>query len=320
MANPSSAWPSGTTVFRDGDPVFISDQQYVVNHLSTKGLPALHLGAVRSTPPARVVLLGCGTGLMPQQEVYALFAHSRVLWVPLGAFDPTADAARYSVDLLLRTDLAKSTAANAKWKHILSRLDRPLAVACDRSSALFRIEAGAAPPQGLIDPVIEGPPGQSWVSIAEYLEVDISSNPAPGSVEPAYAMEGTFWAEGLCVAHDGALPHASPQLERARELAQRVVKAGGVLACIQETNLISALCDGQDISAELIACAGDSGPQVIEFAFGTNHDITDHLDWSINSQLNEGALGVHFGIGDGVSGAHIDFVQPGSRIAVAPTT
>jgi hypothetical protein len=231
----------------------------------------------------------------------------------MAAFDPRPAAVKYSIDLLLRTDLARSVAAIGKWKSVLRKLRRPLLIESDRSAATFRIREGAAYSIGKSDPALS----RGFTPLAELLEVDISSTTANGTQEPAYAVDGTFWADGLCVGHTRDLPHDDPQMEHGRELAKRVAKAGGVLARIEGARLVSALCGGKDISPELISCVGDSGAEVVEFSFGTNHDIANVLDWSVNSQLNEGALGVHFGIGYGVTAAHIDFVQPASRIKLA---
>lgn len=38
--------------------------------------------------------------------------------------------------------------------------------------------------------------------------------------------------------------------------------------------------------------------------------MSDETDWSLNSQLNEPAGGVHVGIGSGENAAHIDFISP----------
>lgn len=49
-----------------------------------------------------------------------------------------------------------------------------------------------------------------------------------------------------------------------------------------------------------------------EMAFGTNTGYDASLvDWRYNSQLNEGPVGIHFAVGEGLTGVHIDFVCPG---------
>ena len=54
---------------------------------------------------------------------------------------------------------------------------------------------------------------------------------------------------------------------------------------------------------------------LMEMAFSTNHGvIPENLDWTKNAQINEGALGIHVGLGDGLTGAHIDFICPNVQL------
>lgn len=62
-----------------------------------------------------------------------------------------------------------------------------------------------------------------------------------------------------------------------------------------------------------------SNPQLelmlVEMAISNNPGLDAYnLDWRVNSVLNEGARGVHFAVGDGVTGAHIDFICPGMEV------
>ena len=53
---------------------------------------------------------------------------------------------------------------------------------------------------------------------------------------------------------------------------------------------------------------------LVEMAISNNPGLeASELDWSVNSVLNEGARGIHFAVGDGVTGAHIDFICPGMK-------
>jgi hypothetical protein len=46
----------------------------------------------------------------------------------------------------------------------------------------------------------------------------------------------------------------------------------------------------------------------LELGIGTNLKLLPHVEWHYNSQLNEGAGAVHIGFGEGVTGAHMDFI------------
>ena len=54
---------------------------------------------------------------------------------------------------------------------------------------------------------------------------------------------------------------------------------------------------------------------ITEVGFGSLPS-SETTDWSINSQLNEPAGGVHLALGAGETAAHIDFVSPNAMISV----
>ncbi|KAA0942720.1 hypothetical protein [Streptomyces apricus] len=330
MKDVFEVWPGLRSVFPDGDVLFVSDQQYVVDLMAARGLPSEHLAEI-SEPPGSVVLVGCDyTSLGPREALHDLFAASRVLWVPLVSFDPHPEAAAYSLGLLLASDLEASTKGNRDWTSVLRRARRPLSVSSDRTSLTFRVVRDDIVVVTRLQPLLDV---GEFVSVAEYFEVDIDSSLDVGTGgddradaddrtgtstgSASYTADGTFWADGLCVARHPQLDFDAPVLRRAREIAARVAEAGGMLVRVEDCRIVSAVCGDTDWAQDLARCAGESGARLVEFSFGTNHAILDTLDWSVNSQINEGAGGVHIGVGDGVSGAHIDFVLPAARVALA---
>lgn len=53
-----------------------------------------------------------------------------------------------------------------------------------------------------------------------------------------------------------------------------------------------------------------------ELAFSTNSSMIPYnIDWTKNSQLNEGAIEIHIAIGEELTGAHIDFICPDVQLA-----
>ncbi len=240
-----------------------------------------------------------------------------MLWVPLVSFDPRPAAARYTLDLLLASDLAAGAKGNRDWTSVLRRIRRPLTVGSPRSTLEFRVLADDLTLITRLEPALAA---GEFVSVAEYFEVDVDSSlDVPGPAAPAYAADGTFWAEGLCVARHPQLAADAPRLRAARTIAAEVAEAGGIAVRVRDSRITSAVCGGRERAPALAECAGDSAARLVEFSFGTNAGILGALDWNVNSQLNEGVDGVHIGLGDGVSGAHIDFVLPGARIEFAGT-
>ncbi|TCP21886.1 hypothetical protein EV207_13928 [Scopulibacillus darangshiensis] len=85
---------------------------------------------------------------------------------------------------------------------------------------------------------------------------------------------------------------------------------------IEDSHVKHVFTGNLDLAEELEELTNKRSELVLtEMAFSTNGGITEKdLDWSKNSQLNEGAIGIHFGIGDGLTGAHIDFICPGVKL------
>lgn len=75
---------------------------------------------------------------------------------------------------------------------------------------------------------------------------------------------------------------------------------------------------GKDVAAEIRNLTNESYDlMLLEVAFSGNSGIrAADIDWRINSVMNEGAAGMHIGIGDGVTGAHIDFIAPGVELTI----
>jgi hypothetical protein len=67
--------------------------------------------------------------------------------------------------------------------------------------------------------------------------------------------------------------------------------------------------DGEDFTD---AVREATNPQyelhALELGIGTNMGLLPRVDWTYNSQMNEGAGLVHLGVGEGITGAHMDFI------------
>jgi hypothetical protein len=51
-----------------------------------------------------------------------------------------------------------------------------------------------------------------------------------------------------------------------------------------------------------------------EVAIGTGALPLGRVEWSLNSVLNEGATGIHVGVGNGLNGTHFDFISTEARL------
>lgn len=114
--------------------------------------------------------------------------------------------------------------------------------------------------------------------------------------------------------HDDLLPLAT----HAWELFQEYRQQGRfpLSLKIENSRVVEVLAGDKDIKEQLTHLTNPKRKLVLtEMAFSTNAEINpQNIDWTKNSQLNEGALGIHVGIGDGLTGAHIDLICPGVEL------
>ncbi len=107
----------------------------------------------------------------------------------------------------------------------------------------------------------------------------------------------------------------TPQAARAWEIFQLLRKEElfPLKVTIENSQVIRIQAGSKDITDELEILTNKRRQLLLtEMAFSTNESLDPgRIDWTINSQLNEGAAGIHVGIGDGLTGAHIDFICPG---------
>jgi hypothetical protein len=100
----------------------------------------------------------------------------------------------------------------------------------------------------------------------------------------------------------------------ARALADRLLRAAqphGLKLEIRENVVTSCMTPaGRSVLPELAEATGRD-LTLSELAIGTNR--LAQPDFSINAQVNEGAGGIHVGVGGGPGAVHIDFVALAAR-------
>ncbi|MFI0351061.1 hypothetical protein [Actinomadura sp. 9N407] len=247
------------------------------------------------------------------REIRKRFRGAKVLLVPIASFDAGLETALYTLRLTLATDYAAACEGSRRWIDDLRNRTDPITFvskgpcsAGERETNFVCTLADDLSVDTWASPTIAT--GQ-WVSVASYCEIAITARPSADRPSP-FIIDGTAVASGVLVARDPRFDDAGDARIRAahrlrRELSQRapiVLRLkGGVLADVR--------AGGDDFTDELREVTNpEYGLHVIELGLGTNRHVLPQVDWTFNSQLNEGAGPVHIGFGDGMTGAHMDFV------------
>jgi hypothetical protein len=149
-----------------------------------------------------------------------------------------------------------------------------------------------------------------WISIIQYLEIGL----VPNVDNSSFLVNGTLLFEGVVVAHHlHSHFQSGPLAEKAWSLLDELRMNGRfpLVLEIENSRLRSILTrDEVDVLGCILPLTDEMmRGGLTEVAFGALAASGD-TDWTINSQLNEPAGGMHVGIGAGESAAHIDFVSP----------
>lgn len=262
--------------------------------------------------PVQNVILLCADPATPSDPRLAgVLPRSRVLHVPLFAFDATPTVAVYTMEMLRLSDFSRAVERNRRsvallenrhMHHFIGRRGQATDLVCipddDISVATaltVDMEPGAAKTIGL------------------FFEVELERDEdgrRPFTVSGVLDVDGALYAVAEDFAGDAA---------EARTLAARVTRAavpGGLRLVIEQNVVVSCTtADGRSYLAELAEAAGGD-LELSEFAIGTNR--LPRPDFSLNAQLNEGAGGIHVGLGGGPAAVHMDFVALHARAAPLP--
>lgn len=311
-------------VFPRGEIFVVADDADMVRFAHDKGLRGISLEESAELPVgANVVLIL--TNQLVSRDLRKAFRHAAVLLVPIASFDPALDAAKYTLETVLLTDYEDVCTWSRYWVDQMSSQLHPLMFyeEGERSKEGVRTRLTCSLATDLhanawLSPTIE--PGQ-WVSVGSLCEVSIT---APSSSDwcGAFTVDGSARASGVLVARD---PRASQtgdsRIQDALRLRRELVSRAPVSLEIEEGILRSVGAGGADFTEAVREVTNpDYELHTLELGIGTNMSLLPNVDWQFNSQLNEGAGTVHLGYGEGMTGAHMDFVVAQSAHCFQPAT
>ncbi|MDL4817188.1 hypothetical protein [Actinomadura opuntiae] len=239
------------------------------------------------------------------RELRRLFRRMRVLLVPIASFDPSPAVAEYTLRLVCATDYVAACEWNRYWARSISEqpgLLRFEGNGTDLTCSLAdRLHADA-----WLDPRIGF---GKWVSVASFCEFSIT---APSSTDwrGAFDIAGTAVASGLLVARDARVrPEGDERIRRATRLREEIAARAPIDLRLADGMLAEVRAGGVDYTEAVIDVTNPAYEgHTIELGLGTNMALLPQVNWALNSQLNEGAGTLHLGFGEGMTGAHMDFV------------
>ena len=297
-------------VFGGEDPLFVSDSLELVEWFRSLSLEALPLHEAEQLSRESVVLALTDFSQMGKRgELNAILGGSRVLFVPLASFDPRLVAASYTMTLLMRSDFQAAVDTNVLWVERLSSWDEPFRFVGDGTDMTCVLgDPISASTRTAVE--LEA---REWDSPGAYFELNVIAD--PDRLRQAYDVHGVMSIDGLAAARHAGMPSAIVgSHERACALVRELVPKLPLELHIESSRVTACIAGGRDVAPQLREITNERYDlYLLEFAIGSNSSIAPFVDWRVNSQLNEGLGGVHVGLGDGLTGAHIDFICSGAE-------
>lgn len=319
VENTTTLAPPVEALFTVGTrPAWVCEDDAIVTWLDRQGLRAMSRAEAfdRASDLDAMVLITTRFTQpkdgAPSTNLREIFRGTQVLWVPLASFDGSFASAAYTLDLLRRSDPRRTMARNRAWQELYASAEGPFRFTGPGTDLTCRLRDAVMLATRVLDRLGPG----EWESIGNLFEVNVEDDASRTGGDP-FLADGHVSVDGLAAARHHVLPpDAQARHTAATELVTDVARSGRPIVLEVAGAQVQACWVGDD---DIVATIRDlTNPahegRCREYAVGTNHEILPHIDWSRNSQLNEGAEGMHFGVGEGRTGAHIDFISSTARL------
>jgi hypothetical protein len=302
-------------LFPHGDIFAVADDAVLGQAAAERGLMYVPLDRAEELQAGANVLLLLQHHMV-SKRLRLVFKHHSVLLLPIASFDGSPGSAGYTLEMTLRTNWVRAADTASYWieqlrtgtqRVVFGPTGPPVAdsMAADTMRLVCTLGTALTVDAWPRAAIRQG----GWVSIGSCCELSITRQPGQ-TAEDTFSMDGTAHASGVLAAHDPRCTEPGrKRFEDARELRAEMTRLGTIRLQMKENVLACVTAGGRDFTGELLSATNpDHGLQAVELGIGTNLALLPEVDWRVNSQMNEGAGVMHIGFGEGITGAHMDFI------------
>jgi hypothetical protein len=284
---------------------YVYDCDILGKWLKSKGLRAYHIDCTFSAKN----IISIQTTLHHYKKMYKLVEEidAYSVNVPLLSFDNSPKAAIYVCERIFETDFISAFDYHHSVIRELGRSENPIKLKNDLVdlACTFSDDVHYVYPKSLIMTQ------ERTRSLLEYLEIHFEhtnvSLPAEFNITGKLKLRGALCATSPNVQDIKYDPETVLDMNK---LINTIAASNSAWLEVHNNQVLALSINGEDYTDLLKRLAGETrGLTVTEFAFGLNSSIRKNADWTINSPINEGARGIHVGIGDGRTGLHIDLIS-----------
>lgn len=286
-------------IFDREDVVFLTDEPSLADWLTGSGVRAATFDGVlsgRDEPPSQAVVVPLDYGRLPSRRTLRdILSATGVLWMSLASFSSDLESAKYALERFAEIDIPRSVTTNRRVITQLLLAREEVTLSGPGTQLRLRLPDALQ----LVSRTRLGLLPDEHSTVGNYFEVAMSPTDLAGRVDSELSISGSLRIDSVLVAKHRELKGArADRFTAAAEIAGEMRKACPLHVTIADNRFV----DGFGPWAEGIDAA--SGPEyrlaVTEVALGTGMLPPENMDWSLNCLLNEGAAGVHLGVGNGL--------------------
>lgn len=314
----ANQYDSVSQLFASGSlPVVVSDSNYVLKSFDAAGFPVLPLSTINLAAERileEVILAIVDHRKVPTHEdLETVLGQSAVLIAPLMSFCGSHRSIDYFVSRLKEIDFVVSCANSRDRLEQLQSLKKPLSVSSQDCELIIELGDKLEVFAPKLDPTIKQ---GEWISVSQFLEVAL----IPNEDYSSFNVGGKLSCDGISIAiHGHNYNVAKLSASKAWSIFSEIRNSGGFPLTLSFENskvLEIRTFNGEDILDDIKPLTDDTFHGfLIEVGFASQTPDSG-IDWTINSQINEGSGGIHVALGTGIDAAHIDFISPYAKVSV----
>ncbi|AWM93283.1 hypothetical protein DJ564_22120 [Pseudomonas sp. 31-12] len=292
-----------STLFHHEKPSIIADSEDFLRECAFLGFNTANISGLQKLPKNSIVFSFSNDAAKKTFELAKNTESKKSVFCATQVFEPTTAIALYSLKLLLSSNFEDALHTQRTVLNMLNSNEK-FVLSGNDADAKVSISPHAEPYALLAEDV-----SCDFVqSVAEFFEVHYAHmNPQ----EPCpFSFTGTLKIAGILTVLRKPNPILPEGLKISLKWLSDRISNDGALLSIEDNTITSLQIKNEEHIKLLDLAAGFRGLKLTEFAIGVNESIASNIDYSINSQMNEGISGIHLAIGDGSSGYHIDFLSP----------
>ena len=310
------AFASLRSLYESGElPTVVSDSPYLLDGFSSIGFRTLSVAEMCLDPslaPNEVILVTATPAKHPNTALRNALRKSAVLFIPLLAFSYDDRSIAYLIKRLTALDFLAACERSRRLVEYVQHIKELIQVAS--KDCRLTIELGNNVDVFAPKLVPKIAVGES-ISVIQFFEVGL----VPNQDLTSFHVDGNLSCDGVSIAHHlHSHFESGPLADKAWKIFESARTRDGfpLVLEIRNSEVVSIKtkqCD--DILDQILPLTDEIlRGRLTEVAFASLAPSID-TDWTINSQLNEPAGGVHIALGAGETASHIDFVSSYAQIS-----